>query len=330
MGERIVILGGGIAGISAKLRNRKGMLVDKNSYLTMAPRIIDIFSGNNTDYPKIPRPLDYMDNVRSIDFESRTIHLQKKDIAYDKVIMALGHSQNYDFIKGSRYIHGFSSYDDAIDLKKEIPKKKHIVIIGGGYLGVELAGAIGGKRVTILEAGKEILSGLPAKFTETATELLLDSGVNIEVENPVVEVKKDSVITGVKQYNSDLTIFAGGFTGNLPDSIQDIKIKNSRIIVNSYLQSVDYPDVYACGDSMFVDSGNFIPMSAIIARSSGILAMENAMGGKNKFMPNNFANIIRVGKNYFGTVGNTFIQGIAARIIKDAAVALTVNRVKEL
>ena len=38
-------------------------------------------------------------------------------------------------------------------------------------------------------------------------------------------------------------------------------------------------------------------MSAIIARSSGIRAMENAMGYRHEFIPNNFANIIRIGEN---------------------------------
>ena len=330
MVERIIILGGGIAGISAKLRNRQGTLVDENPYLTMAPRIIDVISGQNPDYPLIPRPLDYTDSVKSIDFENRTVHLHDKDITYDKVIIALGHSQDYSFIKGSKYINGFSGYHDALELKNKIAHKKHIVIIGGGYLGVELAGAIGSNRVTILEAGTQILAGLPVKFSETASELLSSSGVSIELESPVVEVRKDMVITSGKNYESDLTVFAGGFTGNLPDTMQDITVKNSRMVVNSYLQSVDYPDVYAAGDTMVIENGDFIPMSAIIARSSGIKAMENAMGFKSRFKPNNFANIIRVGKNYFGTVGNTFIHGIGARIIKEAAVALTVNQVKEL
>ena len=330
MVERIVILGGGIAGISAKLRNKLGMLIDKNPYLTMSPRIIDVISGKNQDYPLILRSLDYTGSVKSIDFENRTVHLHDKDITYDKVIIALGHSQNYSFIKGSRYITGFSGYRDALNLRNVIAQKKNIVIIGGGYLGVELAGTIGDSRVTILEAGKQILAGLPSKFAETATDLLSISGVNLELESPVIEVKKDAVIAEGKKYISDLTIFAGGFTGNLPETMQGITTNNSRIVVNSYLQSVDYKDVYAAGDSMFVENSGFIPMSAIIARSSGIIAMENSMGAENIFKPNNFANIIRVGKNYFGTVGNTFVHGIAAKIIKEGAIALEVNRVKEL
>ena len=330
MVERIIILGGGIAGISAKWRNRRGLLIDENPYLTMAPRIIDVISGRSPDYPLIPRSLDYTGSVQSIDFENRKVHLRNKDINYDRLIIALGHSQDYSFIKGSKYVHGFSGYADAMALRNEMVHKKHIVIIGGGYLGVELAGAIGGNRVTVLEGGKQILGGLPSKFAKTASELLSSSGVDIELESPVEEVRKDRVITAGKSYESDLTLFAGGFIGNLPETVQDITTKNSRVAVNSYLQSLDYPDVYAAGDTMSVENGGFVPMSAIIARSSGITAMENAMGFRKQFRPSNFANIIRVGKNYFGTVGNTFVQGISARLIKEAAVALTVNRAREI
>jgi len=81
---------------------------------------------------------------------------------------------------------------------------------------------------------------------------------------------------------------------------------------------------------MFVENGGFIPMSAIIARSSGITAMENAIGYKHPFKPNNFANIVRIGNQYFGTVGNTFVQGNIAHIIKEAAIAISINHIKEV
>jgi NADH dehydrogenase len=327
---RIIILGGGIAGISAKLRNRNAKLADENSFLTMAPRVIDIIGGKSPEYPKISRNTDYTGRVNRIDFNGKSVDIGGKEIVYDRLIIALGHSQNYDFIKGSRYVHGFSSLEDAIWLRRELKTKKRVVIIGGGYLGVELAGYIQNRHVTILEAGKQILTGLPSKFTEYANRYLSEQGVDIQLENQVKEVQKDRVITGSKSYESDITIFAGGFTGNLPSMAGDISTKNSKIVVNSFLQSPDYPDVYAAGDSMFVQDGGFIPMSAIIARFSGITAMENAMGYKHAFRANNFANIIRVGNRYFGTVGNTFVHGPIARIIKESAIALTANHAMEV
>jgi NADH dehydrogenase len=330
MTGKVVIIGGGIAGISAKLRNMNSKLIDRNPFLTMSPRIIGILQGKSLDFPNIDRKLDYTGNVNSIDFNNKTIDINGKNINYDKVIIATGHSQRFDFIKGSKYVHGFSDIKDAQYLRDHIEYGNKIVIIGGGYLGVELAGALQSNNITILEAGKQILSGLPEKFSELATELLAKKGVNIELETPVVEVKKNCVISGSKSIDSDITIFAGGFTGNLPSMDRELKTKNGRIAVNSLLQSVDNPDVYAAGDSMFIEEGGFIPMSAIIARSSGITAMENAMGYKHHFKPNNFANIIRIGNQYFGTVGNRFIHGNIAHIIKDAAIALSINHAKEV
>ena len=330
MAGKIIILGGGIAGVSAKLRNRNAGLVDQSPFLTIAPRVIDIIQGKDQKFSQIPRNLDYTGNVNKIDFDKKTVDINGKDISYEKIIIATGHSQKYDFIRGSKYVHGFSNLEDAINLRKQLVGRKNIVIIGGGYLGVELAGAIKNLNVIILEAGKSILSGLPPKFSEWGYRLLSEMGVNIELGNPVEEVQKNHVITATGSYPSDLTIFAGGFTGNIPPTEQEIKKRNSRIVVNSLLQSVDYPDVYAAGDSMFVENGGFIPMSAIIARSSGIRAMENAMGYRREFIPNNFANIIRIGNQYFGTVGNTFVHGYIAHIIKEAAVALTVNHIREV
>lgn len=329
MSCKIIVVGGGIAGVSAKLANRNAKLIDKNPFLTMAPRIMDVLHGKYKEFPKIPRKLDYLGNVSNIDLQERSVTVNSREIKYDKIIIATGHSQKYDFIKGSKYIHGFSNLDDAIRLKNLLKGKKKVVIIGGGYLGIELAGQIENADITILEAGKQILAGLPAKFAEWASKLLSERDVAIEVENPVIEVKKNQVITKEKIYNSDVTVFAGGFTGNLPPFKQEIKTKNNRIVVNSHLQSVDYPEVYAAGDSMCIQD-KFVPMSAIIAKSSGIAAMENAMGNNTVFIPDNFANIIRIGNMYFGTVGNTFVHGLIAHIIKEAAIALSINYAREV
>jgi len=320
MAGKIIVIGGGIAGISAKLRNRKSKLMDENPFMIMAPRIIDTLRGKSVDFPRIKRNLDYTGKATGIDLEEKTVNINGKNIAYEKLVIATGHSQKYDFINGSKYIHGFSGLEDALYLRNQLVNRKKIVIIGGGYLGVEVAGAMQNASITILEAGNRILAGLPLKFSEYATQLLEKNGVNIELGNPVDEVKKDYVVSGTKKFDSDITLFAGGFTGNLPEMKHELKTKNSRIVVNSFLQSVKYPDVYAAGDSMLVDNGGFIPMSAIIARSSGITAMENAMGGKKPFVPDNFANIIRVGDQYFGTIGNIFVRGSMAHIIKEAAV----------
>ncbi|MCL4349149.1 MAG: FAD-dependent oxidoreductase, partial [Candidatus Thermoplasmatota archaeon] len=159
MAGKIVVIGGGIAGISAKLRNRKSKLVDENPFMVMAPRIIDILRGKSIDFAKINRNLDYTGKVTGVDLDEKTVNINGKNIAYEKLVIATGHSQKYDFINGSKYIHGFSGLDDALYLRNQLVSRKKIVIIGGGYLGVELAGAMQNASITILEAGNRILAG---------------------------------------------------------------------------------------------------------------------------------------------------------------------------
>ncbi len=322
--NKVVILGGGIAGISAKMVNRDAILIDKNKYMVMAPRLIDIISGYPERYAMVNRNIDIVDNIRNIDFKNKSIVLDNKVINYERLIIALGLSQNYSFINGSEYIYGLSSIENAIKIREKLKTSKNIVIIGGGYLGVEIAGAIKNKNVTIIERTNRILNGLPENFYIYAEKFLKENKIKIVYNSIVKSVTKNKVTTSDNEYKSDLTLFAGGFIGNKIIGNLDITNKNSKIVVDKYLKSIDYDSVYACGDSMAIENEN-IPMSAIIARSSGETAMYNALGYNKEFIANNFANIIDIGDNYFGTFNNLFINGNIAKFIKKSAIALSIN-----
>ncbi len=330
MKGKIVILGGGIAGISAKLINKNALLIDKSKYMIMAPRLIDILSGYPEEHAMINRKVDIIDNVKNIDFKNKSVILDNNTVNYEKLIIALGASQNYSFINGSQYIYGLSSIEDAIKIREKFKTSDNIVIIGGGYLGIEIAGTIKNKNITIIERDKRLLTGLPDNFHICAEKILKKNNVKIIYNSSVKSVAKDKVITSDKEYESDLTLFAGGLTGNRIIGNLNITNKNSKIVVDKYLRSLDYPDVYACGDSMSVENYHNIPMSAIIARSSGITAMYNAMGNMKEFRANNYVNIVEIGNNYFGSVNNSFIKGNVAKFIKKVAIALSANYARSI
>ncbi|KQB34950.1 hypothetical protein AOG55_08460 [Acidiplasma cupricumulans] len=327
--EKIVIIGGGIAGVAAKTYNRDAMLVEKSELMTVFPRLIDVASGMDQKFAVIKRNADVYDEVMDIDFKNRKVITKKRKIGYDKLIVALGKSQNYSFLKGKQYIYPMAQLSDAIKLRDSIKNAKNLTIIGGGYLGVELAGSLHGVNIKIIEAGKRLLQGLKNEYHEIALKKLSELGVDVLFNTKVIEVKKDSIITDAGDFKSDVSVFAGGLTGNLLLNDLDITTLNSKIVVDSYLRSVDYDDVYACGDSMAIKN-TFTPMSAIIARSSGIRAMANAMGEDLEYKPNNFANIIRVGNYYFGDFFNYRVNGFIARIIKESGIAISINYAKML
>ena len=89
-------------------RDKKSELMDENPFMIMAPRIIDTLRGKSVDFPRIKRNLDYTGKATGIDLEEQTVNINGKNIAYEKLVIATGHSQKYDFINGSKYIHGFS------------------------------------------------------------------------------------------------------------------------------------------------------------------------------------------------------------------------------
>ncbi len=325
MKGKVVILGGGIAGISAKLVNRNAVLIDKSRYMIMAPCLIDVVSGYPEEHAMINRNVDIIDNIKNVDFKNKSIILDNNTVEYEKLIIALGPSQNYSFINGSEYVYGLSSLEGAIKIRERLKTSKDVIIIGGGYLGVEIAGAIKNKNITVIERAEKLLTGLPENLSTHAEKILREKHVKIIYGSTVKSVGKDSVITSDNEYNSDLTLFAGGLTGNKIIGNFDITNKNLKIVVDKYLKSVDYEDVYACGDSMFIENKGNIPMSAIIARSAGITAMHNALGYMREFRNDNWINVIEIGNNYFGTLNNSFINGGTAKFLKKAAIALSVN-----
>ncbi len=312
--SKIYILGAGLSGIYSKLENRNAILIDKSDFITLSTRLIYIIRGEDKSYVYKKRNIDINEEVKDINFDKKMIITGNNNYSYDRLIIALGHRQNADKLRGSEFLYKLETVDDVLKIVESSKNAKNINIIGGGYLGVELAGIFKNKHVNLIESNNRLLSGSNEKSSNYVCNLLKNNNVNIILNSRVSEVKENSVIIGNNEIKSDLTIYSGGISGN--SLINNLKIKSigSRIVVDKYLKSVDYDDVYACGDSMTMD--NSIPMTAEIARESGKTAMKNAMGNEIEF---NYAlrNIINVADNYILINNNSFIKGFAVKVIKN-------------
>ena len=140
--------------------------------------------------------------------------------------------------------------------KGDDPRIESVVVIGAGYIGIELAEAYNrkGKQVTLVDFEKRVLPKyFDTEFTDTLEADMIDSGIKLALGEKVVDfegaggrVKK--VVTNKGKYEADLVIECIGFKPNselLPDAE---KTDSGALIVDSHMKT-SLPNIYAIGDS---------------------------------------------------------------------------------
>ncbi|TAH52690.1 MAG: NAD(P)/FAD-dependent oxidoreductase [Chloroflexota bacterium] len=170
---RVVILGGGFAGLGAagKLKKAKAevVLIDKHDYHTFQPMLYQVATNliatEEVAHPlrdlarKLPNLLIHRATVTNIDLAKRELEFQEMaPLAYDYLVIALGAKVNFFGVKGAaEYAFPLYTLPDAVRLKYHILNKwdaadkdrsliedgaLNIVVVGGGPTGVESAGAL--------------------------------------------------------------------------------------------------------------------------------------------------------------------------------------------
>jgi NADH:ubiquinone reductase (H+-translocating) len=173
MAARVLILGGGFAGIGAARALKKAdaevVVIDKHDYHTFQPLLYqvatDLLERSAVGHPlrdlfhDQPNVRVHLDETTGLDLEKREAQFaEMKPISYDYLVLALGAEVNFFGAEGAPE-HAFPMYTlaDAIRLKEHILRKweaadkdselaedgaLHVVVVGGGPTGVESAGAL--------------------------------------------------------------------------------------------------------------------------------------------------------------------------------------------
>ncbi|MEG2506022.1 MAG: FAD-dependent oxidoreductase, partial [Carnobacterium sp.] len=137
---------------------------------------------------------------------------------------------------------------------------KNVVIIGAGYIGVELAEAfeVLGKTVTLVDAEERIMAKyLDKEFTDLAEEEFTAKGINLvlgqKVEKFVGENDKVSkVVTDKYEFEADLVVLCIGFAPNTKLVREKLDtLPNGAIIIDEYMRT-SKEDVFAAGDCCVV------------------------------------------------------------------------------
>jgi ferredoxin-nitrate reductase len=175
---------------------------------------------------------------------------------YDVLIMATGSRsampKNVPSLPG---IFSMRSRTDADNFKKHIKKNGHVVIVGGGLLGLEMAASLRemGIRITIIQRTSRFLNRqLDALGSQLLHEEMVDQGCDIYYDDEVQLFYGRSKLTGIglrsgRKIDCDALIMAIGTTPNL-ELARDCGLDCKRgVVVNERMQTSDQ-DVYAIGE----------------------------------------------------------------------------------
>lgn len=241
----------------------------------------------------------YMETpVDSIDYDNKVIYATGKNgekyaQEYDKLILATGSLPIVPPIKGSdlenvQFVKLYQNAQEVID-KLESGAIKNVVVVGAGYIGVELAEAFkrNGNDVTLVDMADTCLSGYYDKeYTDRMTNHLEENGIRLAFGQSVKEIKGttkvESVVTDKEELKADMVVLCIGFKPNT--TLGDGKLetfKNGAFLVNEK-QETSIKDVYAIGDCATVYDNatrdtDYIALASNAVRS-GIIAAHNACG----------------------------------------------------
>lgn len=178
-------------------------------------------------------------------------------LAYDKLVLTTGARVRRLSIPGEGLegVYYLRDMDDVKAIKQAVQTAQTVVIIGGGYIGLETAASLTklGLSVTVLEAMPRILQRVTApELSKFYKRVHSEEGVSIVENVSASEIKINengySVLTGTgAEFGADFVIIGIGVVPNTELAEEaGLEIGNG-IIINEFCQTND-PDIYAAGD----------------------------------------------------------------------------------
>lgn len=274
----VIIIGGGpsaiITGLTGKKQNpAKSFLMIKEEEKGLVPCGIPYIFHDLGDVSKnIMGPAPFVaaggevlvDTVTEVNIQNKTVQTKAgKEIAYEKLVFATGSVpiiptfiKGYD-LAGVEYIK--KSYDYIKALKEKTDKARDIVIIGGGFIGVEVAEQLAkfqDKNVSLIEMQEYcLINAFSPKLTKLTDAAIREQGVNLYTSTKVTEISGVAgKVTGVKlsdgtEIPAELVIQAIGYHPNTELAVKaGLEINSKQAILrDNYMRTV-VKDVFAVGD----------------------------------------------------------------------------------
>lgn len=318
MGNKVLIVGGVAGGASAAARLRRLdenieiVMFERGEYISFANCGLPYYIGETikerekllVQTPEAMKDRFNIDvrvnsDVTSIDTENKKVKVVSKDKgtyeeSYDFLILSPGAKPirpNINGIDSSR-IYTLRNVPDTDKIKKAVDEQgvKRAVVIGGGFIGIEMAENLRerGVEVTLVEAAPHLLTPFDSEMASIVEKELNENGVSLVLNNGVKgfddkENEIDVQLNDGRVINSHMVILAIGVT---PDTafLKDTDIKlgeRGHILVDEHMKTSAH-GVFAVGDAILVKDyvlGNdvAIPLAGP-ANRQGRIAADNIAG----------------------------------------------------
>ena len=335
--KRIVIVGGVAGGMSAATRLRRLdataeiIVLEKSGYVSYANCGLPYFVGGvieSEDALLLQTPDSLHKRFRldvRVGSEALSINRALKTIAvrtlssgeeyelnYDKLILSPGASPIRPNFPGSERAMVLRTVEDVERIALAVTKKpESAVVIGGGFIGVEIAENLIHKGIatSIVEAAPQVLAPLDIEMASFVHTELSRNGVNLFLGRSVVAIGEDSVeLSDGSRVDAELVIMAIGVRPDV-DLAKSAGVtigERGGIDVNEFNQTSD-PDIYAIGDAAqkkdALDGTSTLVPLANLANRHGRVVADHILGRDVRVVPTIGTAIVKVFELTIATTG---------------------------
>lgn len=251
---------------------------------------------------------------------------------YDTLILSPGAEPIKPNITGidSAIVFTLRNIPDTLKIKNHIDtaNPKSAVVVGGGYIGVEMAEnlCLAGLEVSIVELADHLIAPLDFDMAADVHKYIKEKGIKLYLNNGVKAIQNDTVILQNGELKADMIIMSVGVRPEttLADAC-GITLNSRRSIVVDRRMKTNLPHIYAIGDAVEVEdfitkAPAFIPLAGP-ANKQGRIAADNIAGISSEYTGTQGSAILKLFDMTVATTGLNEKSAAAAGIDYDKTYA---------
>jgi len=336
---KVLIIGGVAGGASAAARlrrldeNAEIIILEKGEYVSFANCGLPYYIGGVIK-EKEKLTLQTPESFRSrfnvevrVNSEAVKIDAEKKSVtvknvisgeiydeSYDKLILSPGAKPIIPPVKGIETADVFTlrNIPDTYRIKEYIEKEKpsSALVIGGGYIGVEMAENLknAGLSVSIAELSDHLIAPLDFDMAADVHRYIREKGIKLYLNNGVAEINGKNIILQKGEISADMIIMSVGVRPDTSLAADcGITINGKGSVITDRQMRTNIHDIYAVGDAVACEnfvSGKegFIPLAGP-ANKQGRIAADNICGIPSEYTGTQGSSVLKLFDMTVATTG---------------------------